>query len=195
MEPNRKPTRPLPPKLEGALVRLCQRSPKPLNTTQAVKLPYLVDVLALHVLGRPITQGHHQAWKHGVVTTEAWEHLSYRPKASVFEVRPVPFSEETRVDVASDAAEQELTEEERRIVDFVAEEYADVSAAELGQLTKLMNPAISSWGGNRSADVSENAYERMSPEYLEMAEAVAGVTLEQLRRESRPVTDPEDVVA
>jgi len=175
-------------------VRLCKRVPHPLNTTQVVKLPYLVDVLASHVLGQAITGGHHQAWKHGVVTSEAWQHLSHGP-SSVFRVHPIRFSEETEVEVLDESSEEILSDDERRIVDFVAEEYAFVSATELGLLTKRMNPAIRSWGGSRAADLSEDAYERMSPQYLEMAESVAEVSLDRLREESRPVASPEDVIA
>jgi len=114
---------------------------------------------------------------------------------SVFRVHPVRFSEETEVEVLDESSEQILTDDERRIVDFVAEEYAFVSATELGVLTKRMNPAIRSWGGSRAADLSEDAYERMSPEYLEMAESVAEVSLDQLRKESRPVASSADVIA
>lgn len=194
MEPDSRMTTQMPVKLEAVLARLCRRIPHALNTTQAVKLPYLVDVLANHVLGHPITGGHHQAWKHGVVTEEAWQHLAHGPSA-VFRVTPVRFSEETRVEVLDDSSAEALSEDERRIVDFVAEEYAYVSATELGLLTKRMNPAISSWGGNRAADLGEDAYERMSPVYLEMAESVAEISLDRLRRESRPISSPEDVVA
>lgn len=185
----------LPPKLEAVLVRLCRQAPKPLNVTQAVKLPYLVDVVANHVLGHRVTDGHHQAWEHGVVAAEAWNYFKARPVDSSFELTPVTYSEETRVQVEEDAAEALLDEDERRIVDFVAEEYAYVSATELGRLTKRMNPAVRVWGSNHEADVSENAYERISWDYQEMVEAVSHVSLDRLRRESRPISSPEDAVA
>lgn len=184
----------LPPKLEAVLWRLCARAPKPLSITQVVKMPYLVDVLAQRVLGHVVTEGHHQAWQYGVVTSEAWHHLQATPSTSGFRVTPVPYSEEMRVEAVAEGPECALSSEEKRIVDFVAEEYSFVPATELGEMTKRMNPALGGWGGNRGADVGEDAYERMTPEYLEMSESVARITLDQLEKGSRPVSSPEDVI-
>lgn len=184
----------LPPKLEAVLGRLCTRAPKPLSITQAVKMPYLVNVLAHRVLGHVVTEGHHEAWDHGVVTAEAWRFLHACPPGSGFRVTPVPYSEEIRVEAVEEASEADLSPEEQRIVDFVAEEYSFVTPTELGEMTKRMNPALRAWGESRAADVGGDAYERMTPEYLEMSESVARVTLDQLRKSSRPVSSPEDVL-
>lgn len=185
----------LPPKLEAVLVGLCRKAARPLSITQAVKMPYLVDVLAQQVLGRPITEGRHEAWKYGVVTAEAWHYLQNLPAETPFEVSPVPFADEIRVEAPGTSFENGLSSEEARIVDFVAEEYAYFSALALGEMTKRMNPQIPSWGANRAADVGGDAYERMSPEYLEMIDAVAPLSLQELRRASRPLTSAEDVLA
>src|SRR4051812_44426009 len=93
------PPKPLPPKLEAVLIRLAKIGP--INMTHAVKLPYLVDVVANHVLGKPITEGHHEAWKWGVVTSEAWRYLSDADKdpGASFQVESVPFAEEKRITV------------------------------------------------------------------------------------------------
>jgi hypothetical protein len=186
----------LPPKLEAVLVRLCKKAPAPLNITKAVKLPYLVDVLACRVLGRAITEGHHETWEHGVVTSEVWHYLRACPTPSDFIVQSVPFSEEIRVEVSkASSGDDLLTEEERRIVDFVAEEYSLLQSVEIGLMTKRMNPGISAWGRNHRASVELDAFERMSPDYLEMAEMADGVSLAQLRREGEPICSPEDAVA
>lgn len=187
----------LSPKLESVLVRLCRRAPGKLTITQAVKLPYLVDVLANQILGRPITDGHHQAWRHGVVTSEAWHYLSGLPDEGPLEAVPSRVSEEIWVSVADDGAQGDLSDDERRIVDFVAAEYGFAGATELGDLTKRMNPAVRSWdrGSNHRADLGGDAYERMSPDYLEMIEAIEPVTLEELRRKSRPLESLEDAIA
>jgi len=187
-----KSTKSLPPKLEAVLIRLGKA--KPLNVTQAVKLPYLVDVVAMHVLGRRITEGHHQAWDHGVVTSEVWHYLNKSESSSVFHLELVPWSEEKRVVI--DAAEpHELTPEEEAIVDFIAQELV-LKAGELGRLTKFMNPEISAWGnGNRNAGLGPDAYDRLSQDYQEMAELVASLTVDQLRRSSTKVEDIEDAVA
>lgn len=186
---------PIPPKLQAVLTRLIGQAPAPLTITQAVKLPYLVDVLAHQVLGRSITEGRHETWSHGVVTSEAWHHLHSLPPGAAFRVTPVPYSEEIRVEAADEAAEAMLSADEQRIVDFVADEYAFVPATELGALTKRMNPSIRGWGMNHPADTGGDAYERMTPEYIEMSEAVSGITLDQLRRGSHPISKPEDVIA
>jgi len=186
----------LPPKLEAVLVRLCKQAPAPLNITKAVKLPYLVDVLACRVLGREITEGHHETWEHGVVTSEAWHYLHSCPVASAFSVHTIPFSEEIRIEVlGTSSADDLLSEEERRIVDFAAEEYSLLQAWELGLMTKRMNPGVSAWGRNHGASVGADAFERMSPDYLEMADMVDGVSLAQLRREGERIQSPEDAVA
>ena len=62
-------THDLPPKLEAVLIRLGRAAT--LNVTQAVKLPYLMDVIAVHVLGRRITEASHKTWDKGIVTNEA----------------------------------------------------------------------------------------------------------------------------
>jgi uncharacterized phage-associated protein len=185
----------LPPKLAAVLVRLVETGK--LNKTQAVKLPYLVDVVARHVLGRPITEGHHQAWDHGVVTREAWRYLDRCDEASLFTLEPVPWSEEKRVRVnkRGEFAASQLTADEERIVDSVIAEFAATPAGDLGRMTKRMNPQIKSWGRNGEADIGDDAYDRMSPEYQEMAEAAAAWTLDRLRRESKPVVDLEEAIA
>lgn len=184
----------LSPKLESVLLRLASRAPERLTITQAVKLPYLVDVLAQHVLGRRITEGKHETWQHGVVTSEAWHFLSSQPAEGPLHVVPSRFSEEIWVEAVNDA-EDDLDEEERRIVDFVAEEFGFATASELGVLTKRMNPSIRSWGSHHRADLGGDAFERMSSDYLEMIEAVEPVTLERLRRESTPLGSVEDAIA
>ncbi len=188
-------TNSLPPKLEAVLVRLIKSGK--LNKTQAVKLPYLVDVVAQRVLGRPITEGHHQAWEHGVVTAEAWRHLDRGGASSPFILEPVPWSEEKRVRLNADCepCSAELTGEEERVVDSVVAEFAETPAGELGRVTKRMNPQIASWGRNVAADTGPDAYDRMSPEYQEMAEGASSWTLDRLRRESEPVIDLEEAVA
>ena len=184
----------LPPKLEAVMVRLCKSVP--LNKTQAVKLPYLVDVVAHRVLGRPISEGSHQAWDHGVVTSEAWHFLracSREPQQ--FDVQPVPSSEEERISVSNDARDDALSEDEKRVVDYVIQEFSMLRAGELGPMTKLMNPEISTWGINRPADIGPDAFERMTDEYQDMAMDVARTSLDYLRRYSVPVGSIEEAIA
>ena len=179
----------LPPKLESVLVRIALSCD--LNKTRAAKLPYLVDVVAKHILGHCITEGTHQTWEHGVVTAEAWRHLD-REKDSLFEIEPAPWSEEKRVKYAGGPYEGSLSPEEEAIVDAVVAEFGGVTATELGLVTKRMNPSIQTWGANHRADVNEDAYERLSWEYQEMSDIAAKSTPE---RESRPITDIEEAIA
>ena len=184
----------LPTKLEAVLIRLGVKA-APLNVTQAVKLPYLVDVVAMHVLGHRITEGTHQAWDYGVVTKEAWHFLNKSDETSVFHLEPVRWSEEKRVVIDAEESTSEFSPEEQRIVDFVAQEFGAIRAGDLGRMTKLMNPEISRWGSNRLADLGPDAYDRMSEDYQRMAAQVASVTLDHLRRTSSPVYSIEDAVA
>jgi uncharacterized phage-associated protein len=182
----------LPPKLKAVLIRLGKA--KQLNVTQAVKLPYLVDVVATHILGRKITEGHHKAWDHGVVTREVWHYLNKCYDSPVFHLAPVPLSEERQVVIDVDEPPT-LSLEEQAVVDFVAHELV-LRAGELGRLTKLMNPGIPSWGQrDYAASVGEDAFERLSPEYRDMAEHVASLTLDQVRSSSVLVENLEDAIA
>jgi hypothetical protein len=187
--------RELPPMLEAVMIRLCSGST--LNKTQAVKLPYLVDVVATHVLGARITEGSHQAWDRGVVTSEVWHHLDKcEPGSSVFQVEQARYSEEQLIQVSPGAqSTAKLTREQEAVVDFVKEEFASMLANDLGFMTKVMNPSIKGWGVNRPADLGPNAYERMSAEYQAMATRAASLTLEHLRRNSIPVSNIEDAIA
>jgi uncharacterized phage-associated protein len=178
------------------MVRLCRGSR--LNKTQAVKLPYLVDVLATHLLGKAITEGRHEAWDYGVVTKQAWHHLDRCDSGeSVFRLKAVQHSEEKRVELlpAARGLDDRLTKAERAIVDQVRETFGSVPATELGKMTKFMNPEIGSWGGSLRADTGDDAYERMTPEYQEMAARVASITDEELRRQSFVVVNLEDAIA
>jgi len=180
-------TQQLPPILEAVLVRLGRTTD--LNVTQAVKLPYLVDVIAMHILGRQITEGTHQAWDYGVVTSQIWHYLNKCDYSPIFHLVTLPWSEEKRLIIDITEPDPRLTPEERQIVDFVAKEYGHLSAVDLGRMTKFMNPTVSKWGSNRAADLGSEAYDRMSDDYQEMAKQAASLTLDQLRRVSYPAQD------
>lgn len=183
----------LPPKLEAVVIRL-GRSAK-LNVTQAVKLPYIVDVVANRLLGRRITEGNHEAWDKGVVTSQVWHYLTKRGDSPVFHLESMRWSEERKLVIDSDSEPPALTPEEEAIVDFVAREFAGVRAGDLGRLTKLMNPEVSRWGSNRRASVGQDAFDRLSNDYQEMAEAVSALTLDQLRQGYEVVENIEDAAA
>jgi len=184
----------LPVKLEAVLVRLCRGRLEPLHITQAVKLPYLADVLAQRVLGRPITEGSHETWQYGVVTAEAWHH--FLDPAAPFAVTAVPFPEGRRVTVDEEADDSALDADEKRIVDYVLDEYGACTASELGFMTKFMNPRVRSRGtSRRSADVHDEAYLRMTPEYQEMAQTIESLNFESMLASSTPMESPEDVLA
>lgn len=147
------------PKLTAVLARLCDGAGS-LWTTQAVKLPYLIDLVANHVLGKPITQSHHKAWKMGVVTARAWGLVKRANGGKHFRVEGDPYADGCRLYLAKPPA-AELSERELAIVDFVLEEFGDMPADELGALTKELNPEIQVWGGKKVVQLSEAAYQRL----------------------------------
>lgn len=60
--PTKVAAEPLPPKLAAVMVRLAKGAgPAGLPPSHLATLPYLIDVVATHVLGRPITEGTHIA--------------------------------------------------------------------------------------------------------------------------------------
>lgn len=153
----------LDPKLEAVLARLCERLGD-LCTTQAVKLPYLVDVVASHALGRTITAAKHETWKKGVVTKEAYVFMKYQQNDPVFVVsskleepgKHLHWVGKPRISLSAG---------EQVVVDFVADEFGHLGYKQLGQLTKNMNTHLSTadWGANNPAALGEDIYARLSP--------------------------------
>ena len=156
-------TKNVPEKLEAVLARLCETA-GPLVKTKAVKLPYLVDVVATHVLGRRITEGSHQTWDYGVVTREVYRLITHGRDNPLFRIKPHPFSESGQQIELSGPNSTRLSDDERAIVDFVAETYAGLDAGRLGTLTKSLNTHLDldAWGSNQEAAEDEDAYARLS---------------------------------
>jgi len=172
----------LPPKLQAVIVRLGRDAN--LNVTKAVKLPYIVDVIANRVLGHPITEGTHQAWEKGAVTSEAWRYLDKAKISAALHLKKAPYSEERTLVVSDDADDSALTDEEKEVVDAVREEFGPMMATEVGQMTKLMNPTVARWGSNRRASIAQDAFDAMSPQYQNMVGNALRMTLEDLHRDS-----------
>lgn len=187
----------LDPKMEAVLARLIVESPNgELAKTQAVKLPYLVDVVAQHVLGHRITSGHYAPWAHGVVATEVYDLITSaryggEPLAGMpFEVyEPPGFEDRQTVTLAGEAPDL-LTEEEAEVVAFVAIQYARLDASRMGQLTKQMNPHIANWPSpGKPVRINEPAYEALPVGFDEVD---AEIALERLRAIEQ---DPDDLVS
>ena len=154
-------------KLEAVLGRLLAQCGS-LALTQAVKLPYLVDVVAQRVLGRPIVGATYEAWDFGVVTKEAYRLLKHDLPPYLCK-KEHPFSESGALFELTGAAPDGLLPEEIEIVDAVAEIYGCWSALTLGELTKRMNPQVTKWGSNERADVSPDAYSHLSDNWSRLA--------------------------
>jgi uncharacterized phage-associated protein len=163
-----------------------------------VKLPYLVDVIATKILGRPITEGRHEAWQFGAVTKEAWNYLEgCGPSSTPFHVAHAKRIDDQIVRVEAASADVGLSPDEEDIVDFVSREFSDVFATELGFMTKAMNPSIATWVTARHlpVDMGPDAYDRLTAEYQSIARLAASVSLETLREKSTPISCIEDIVA
>lgn len=184
-------------KLILVLERICERLGS-VNKTQAVKLPYLADTISSRVLGRTITDAAYETWQHGVVCRPLYELLTDESGSGRFRVKPRAYVEDeyTVSLVQSSQVARGLDDAEQAIVDHVADEFGDMTATALGSLTKRMNPEVpaSAWGRRRSADVSENAYERLTPAYEEMVRQLQNVGAQELRERSTAVDDPRDWV-
>lgn len=162
----------LDPKMESVLVRLLSEVGE-LSKTQAVKLPYLVDVVAFKVLGHRITEGKYEPWQYGVVATEVYDlitdarHGGEALDDTPFEVEEPRGYEDRqilRLAKGSNGAEA-LTDEEREIVEFVGIQYAHMSPSDLGELTKEMNPHVKNWPSGRTVHVDARAYEHLPVEW------------------------------
>jgi uncharacterized phage-associated protein len=168
------------PKLEAVLGRLCERL-GPLTKTRAVKLPYLVDVVARHVLGRAIARGGYQTWDHGVVTREIYIFMTHTDGNDRLRVEDHDFSEggrQVRLRRRPSGLPT-LDEDERQIVDFVADEYGELDAGRLGLLTKAMNSHLEAdaWGSNHQPSTGEDAYARLSESWSEFFDRLPSLDL------------------
>ncbi len=182
----------LPPKLEAVLARLCEQL-GPLTKTKAVKLPYLVDVVAQHALGRRITEGTHQTWDYGVVTREVYRFITHGKGSSLFKIKPHNYSEGgLQIDLDRDNA-AELADFEREVVDHVADCYGDMDAQSLGLLTKSLNVEldVSAWGSNHEATVDEDAYVRLSDSWQSLYKKLPALDFSGMDRWTQ-VSDPDE---
>lgn len=179
----------LTPKLEAVLARLCQKLGT-LTTTRAVKLPYLVDVVAKHYLSVPITGGTHETWKQGVVTSEVWSYVQQGGDINdPFVIRGLESGKE--ISLAGEP-EGELSEIEEAVVDHVAEVYGGLDAAGLGKLTKSLNTHFeaNAWGKNYRADLGEDSYARLSAGYQSFYGRLPHLDFANEKHWGEPIDDP-----
>lgn len=182
-------------KLMLVLERICERLGS-VNKTQAVKLPYLAEAISSRVLGRPMTDAAYETWQHGVVCRPLYKLLTDHVGCGRFRVEPRAYVEDEYTVSLSvpTTTSGGLADAELAIVDHVVDEFGDMTANELGLLTKRMNPTVAptAWGRRQAADVSENAYERITPAYQEMVAQLETISLGELREGSATVDDPRD---
>jgi len=180
-------------KLEAVLGRLCGQCDG-LLLTQAVKLPYLVDVVAQRVLGKQIIGATYEAWNLGVVTKEAWIMLKHEPPPFLA-VTVHAYSETGLMIQLSGSAPNLSSQQEVEVVDAVAQTYGRASASVLGDLTKRMNPQISKWGSNERAATDYEAYQHLSDGWGRLA--LFGLTDADLDNRSNwgpEIDDPAEYV-
>ena len=180
------------PRLRAVLARLCERL-GPMFKTQAVKLPYLVDVISNHALGHTIADGTYQTWEHGVVAKEVYRFIEHEAEGDeLFRVEPHAFSEGgKKISLARASHHGDLSAEEIAIVDTVADLYGAIAPEELGHLTKQMNTEIPAdgWGSNHSASVGEDAFLRLSPNWQRLCARIATENLDDRSRWGAPIND------
>jgi uncharacterized phage-associated protein len=182
----------LPRKLEAVVARLCERLGA-VNMTSAVKLPYLVDVVANQVLGSPITGGTHETWKLGVVTSEAWSYFKNNGDPNdPFVIREQNQFEGGKLISLAGEPDDELSPEEESVVDFVAESWGRLDADSLGRLTKSLNTQfdVSVWGKNLPALVDEDSYARLSPGWQAFCEKLHFLDPADESKWGEPIDDP-----
>lgn len=183
----------LPPKLKAVLVRLCEQI-GPVTKTKAVKLPYLVDVVANHVLGHRITEGTHETWDYGVVTREVYRAITHEDVSPDFVVEAHNYSEGGQLLKPGAATSSVLDKAELRVVDEVARAFGRLDAGGLGQLTKALNTdlAVSTWGSNERAAVDEDAFARLSAGWQSFARKLADLDLMNRASWGDDIDDPSE---
>lgn len=181
----------LAPQMETVLARLCELLGR-LSKTQAVKLPYLVDVIAKHELGRPIARGRYQCWRHGVVAEDVFRNID---SSSAFRTREERFSEYGMWIEAAKPASR-MKPEEESIIEYVANRFGKLDQNALGVLTKRMNThiPIDKWGSNAKAEINETAYERMSQQWQQVCEELTKVDYARLDEGAVEINSDDDLL-
>jgi len=183
----------LDPKMRGVLVRLCQKLGE-LTKTQAVKLPYLADVVAVHALGRRITPSEYEAWDYGVVAPDVWRAIDKNRLDEAFQVKRHEYTEAgSAISLATKTAD-DLTDEEREVVDFVADEYGQLFVSELGQLTKALSPEIRYWGSNSHPSLDDDTFHRLSECWQSTWQRLPRLGLANQKDWGEPITDAKAFV-
>lgn len=212
--------RKLEPKLEAVLAELCARLSGQIGITHAVKLPYLVDVVAAATLGHRITSAAYEAWDYGVVAPEVWRFVKHTPGAGPFETADREYTEGGReLRLSGRPPAGILTEEEREVVALVADRFGKLPAVELGALTKSLNPKVERWGTNQAAlegkakvvgrrskaapppiasisiSVDEDAYYRMGDDWQRLYRRLRESDLEDQALWGEEITDANSFVS
>jgi hypothetical protein len=165
-----------------------------LSLTQAVKLPYLVDVVASHVLGGPITGGTHQTWTLGVVTREVWFYAQRGGDIN----DPFVFKNSNQYEggkriYVDGEPDVELTPQEADLVDLVADIWGGHSAENLGRLTKALNTHLKGdvWGRrNEPAALGEDAFARLSSGWQAFNRRLPSLDFSDRQHWGEPIEDP-----
>jgi uncharacterized phage-associated protein len=185
----------LNPKLEAVLARLCERLGA-LTKTKAVKLPYLVDVVAFQELGHRITEGTHQTWDYGVVTREVFSFITHNRNAQgLFAIEPHDYSEGgQQIRLRAHPKPGLLGTDEEALVDAVAIRYGRLDADSLGKLTKRINTHLDAgaWGSNHAAAVDEDAYARLADGWQAFCELLPDLDLTDETQWGEPIDDPRE---
>ena len=184
----------LEPKLEAVLCRLCERLGE-LSVTQAVKIPYLVDLVANHILGEPITEGTHQTWKMGVVTREVWFYA--QQGGHIHDPFIIKGSNQhpggKRIYLGGEP-DVELTGEQLEIIDVVADIWGGYDAKRLGRFTKALNTHLDSdiWGANQPASIDEDAFARLAAGWEAFNRRLPSLDFADRRHWGEPIEDPAE---
>jgi hypothetical protein len=180
-------------KTRGVLVRLCNKLGA-LTTTQAVKLPYLADVVAVYALGSRITPSEYQTWDLGVVAPDVWRAITKHRLDDAFEISKHEYTETGYAISLVHETPDGLSDEEREIVDFVADEYGARFAPDLGQLTKGLNPSVRNWGSNSPASLDDETFHRLSDCWQMNWSRLPRLGLANRERWGEPITDAREYV-
>lgn len=186
----------LDPKLEAVLCRLCERLGV-LSMTQAAKIPYLVDIVAKHVLGAPLTEGTHQTWKMGVVTREVWVYAQKGGNVNdPFIIKDSNQYPGGKRIYAGGEPDIELTPEQLEIVDVVADIWGGYDADRLGRLTKALNTHLGGevWGDNRPAAVDADAFARLSAGWEAFNRRLPSLDFSDRRQWGESIEDPFEYI-
>ena len=134
-----------PRAIANEFIKLGRKNNSPLTLMQILKLSYIAHGFSLAFLDRPLSNSGPEAWGYGPVFPEVYHSLKFHGDQPVTEViAKIEINNENLLS----PIEEKFSSEESQVIDFVYNNYGQLSGHELSELThKEGTPWKNAWNG------------------------------------------------